>query len=68
MCFFWKDELISLPEVTVALATFVGVWDLLPQLATGCFAAIPDDKGHDLASPTAHDRPNPAFVPSFMDK
>ena len=68
MRFFRKDELISFPEVTVALTTFVGVGDLLPKLATGCFTAIPDDKGHNLTSSTTHNRPNPAFVPSFIDK
>ena len=68
MCFLWKDELISFPEVTVAVANFVGVGDLLPKLATGCFTAIPDDKGHDLTRSAAHGCPNPAFVPSFMDK
>ena len=68
MCFFRKDKLIRFPEITVALATFVGVWDLLPKLAKGCFTAISDDKGHDLTRSAAHDRPNPAFVPSFIDK
>ena len=68
MCFLWKDELISFPEVTVAVANFVGVGDLLPKLATGCFTAIPDDKGHDLTRSAAHGCPNPAFVPSFMEK
>ena len=68
MRFFRKDELVSFPEVTVTLTTFVGVWKLLPKLATGCFTAIPDDKGHDLPRSAAHDCPNPAFVPSFVDK
>ena len=68
MCFCRKDELIRFPEIAVALATFVGAWDLLPKLATGCFTAISNDKGHDLTSSTAHDCPNPAFVPSFVDK
>lgn len=68
MRFFWKDELISFPEVTVALASFVGDWNLLPKLAAGCFIALPDHKGHDLTRSSAHDRPNPAFVPSFIDK
>jgi len=68
MSFSWKDELISFPEVTVAAASFVSRWDLLPKLATGRFTAIPEDKGHDLTRSAAHDRPDPAFVPLFIDK
>lgn len=68
MGLFWKDELIGFPEIAIALATFVGLWNLLPQLATGCLATISDDKRYNLASAAAHDRPQPAFVPSFIDK
>ena len=68
MSFLRKDEWISFPEIAVTLTTFVGWWDLLPKLATSCFTAIPNDKGHDLASSATHDRPNPAFVPSFINK
>ena len=68
MGFLRKDELIRFPKITVALTTFVSVWDLIPQLTTGCFTAIPDDKGHDLTRPTAHNRPNPTFVPLLIDK
>ena len=68
MRFFWKDKLICFPEITVTLATFIGDWDLLPKFATGCFTAIPDDKSYDLTRSAAHDRPNPAFVPSFIHK
>ena len=65
---FRKDKLIGFPEIAVTLAPLVGLWNLLPKLATSCLATITDDKGHDLASATAHDRPQPAFVPSFVDK
>jgi hypothetical protein len=68
VCLLWKDELIGLPEIAVALASPIGLRNLFPKFTTGCFAAIPDDKGHDLACPTTHDRPNPAFVPPFVDK
>ena len=68
MRFFRKYELIRFPEVAVALTAFVSDWDLLPKLATGRFTAIPNDKGHDLTSSAAHNRPNPAFVPLFVDK
>ena len=63
-----KDKLIGFPEIAVTLATFVGWWDLFPQFATGCFTPISDHESHDLASSTAHGRPQPAFIPSFLDK
>jgi len=63
-----KNELIGFPEITATSTTFVGWWNLFPKLATGRFTSISDDKGYDLASAATHDRPNPAFVPSFVDK
>ena len=68
VCLFRKDELIRFPEIAVALASSICLWNLFPKFTAGCLAAITDDKGHDLASPTAHDRPKPALVPSFVDK
>ena len=66
--FFRKDELIGLPEIAVTVATCVGWRDLLPQFATGRLTPISDDKRQNLESATAHDCPQPAFVPFFMDK
>ena len=68
MRLFRKDELISFPEIAVALANPIGWWNLFPKFTASCFATISDDKRHDLACPTTHDCPNPAFVPSFVDK
>jgi len=68
MSFFRKDKLIGFPEIAVTLAIFVGRGDLHPQLATSRLAPISDHKRHDLASSAAHDRPQPAFVPFFVDK
>ena len=68
MGFSRKDKLVGFPEITVTLAALVGWWDLLPQRATSCLTSISDDKRHDLASATAHDGPQPAFVPFFLDK
>lgn len=68
MRLFGKDELIGFPETAVALAGSVGLWNSVPQFAASCLAPIPDDKGHDLTSAAAHDRPQPAFVPFFIDK
>ena len=68
MCLGRKNELISCPEITVTLATSVSRWDLLPQFATARFTSISKHKRHDLASTTAHDCPQPTFVPSFLDK
>lgn len=61
VCLFRKDELISFPEITVTLASLIRFWNLFPKFAAGCLASITDDKGYDLASPAAHDRPNPAW-------
>ena len=68
MCFCRKNKLISFPKVTVASTTFVCWRNLFPKLATGRLTSISDDKGYDLASAATHDRPNPAFVPFFLDK
>ena len=63
-----KNELISFPEITVTLASFIRFWNLFPKFAAGRLTSITNYKGYELASPTAHDRPKPAFVPSFVDK
>ena len=68
MCFDRKDELIRFPKIAVTSATFVRWWNLFPKLATGRLTSISDDKGYNLASAATHDRPNPAFVPFFLDK
>lgn len=68
VCLFRKDELISFPEIAVTWTSLIRLWNLFPKFAAGCLAAITDNKGYDWASPAAHDRPNPAFVPSFVDK
>jgi len=68
MCLDRKDELIGFPEIAVTSTTFVSWWDLFPKFATGRLTSISDDKGYDLASAATHDRPNPAFVPFFLDK
>jgi len=65
----WReDELISFPEIAVTLAGSVGLWNLLPEFAASGLAPIAQDESHDLASAAAHDCPQPAFVPSFIDK
>lgn len=68
MCLDRKDELIGFPEIAVTPTTFVCWWNLFPKFATGHFTPISDDKGYDLASAATYDRPNPAFVPFFVDK
>ena len=68
VCLFRKDELIGFPEIAVTVTSLIGLWNLFPKFATGCLTSITDDKGYDLASATAQNRPNPAFVPSFIDK
>ena len=68
MCLDGKDELISFPEIAVTSATLVSWRNLFPKLATGRLTSISDDKGYDLARTATHHRPNPAFVPFFVDK
>jgi hypothetical protein len=60
----WKDELIGFPEIAVTPTTFVSWWNLFPKLTTGRLTSISDEKGYAAT----HDRPNPAFVPFFLDK
>ena len=68
MCLYWKDELIRFPEIAVALASPIGLWNLLPKFAAGRLTTITDDKGYDLTCSTTHHRPNPTFVPPFVNK
>ncbi len=68
VCLIRKDELIGFPEIAVTVAGLVFWWNLLPQPTTGGLASIPDDQRHNLARATAHDCPQPAFVPSFINK
>jgi hypothetical protein len=68
MCVNRKDEWIGFPEIAVTSAIFVRWWNFFPKLATSRFTSISDDKGYDLASAATDDRPNPAFVPFFMNK
>jgi len=68
MCFCWKYKLISFPEIAVAMADPIGLWNLLPKFVAGVLTPITNDKGYDLARPTTHHRPNPALIPFFVDK
>jgi hypothetical protein len=66
---FWREnQLISYRKIAVTLAALVIDRDLFPKFAASSFTAITDDIGDDLASPAAHYRPKPAFVPSFENK
>ena len=68
MCLYRKDELIGFPKIAITSATFIRLRNLLPKFTAGCLIPISDDKCYDLPSSTAHDRPNPALVPFFVDK
>ena len=68
MCLYRKDELIGFPEIAITSATFIRLRNLFPKFTAGCLTPITDDKRHNLACPTAHDRPNPVLVPFFVDK
>ena len=63
-----KDPLIGVPKIAETLARLVGIWNLCPQLAASCFAAVTDDKGNNLARAAAECSPQPAFIGSFQDK
>jgi len=65
---FRKDELIGFPKIAVTLARPIGLRNLFPKFTAGCLTTITDNKSHNLTSSTTHDCPNPAFVPSFVDK
>ena len=66
--FLPERRVARLPRNRYTSATFVSWWNLFPELATGRFTPVSDDKCYDLASATTHDSPNPAFVPFFVDK
>jgi hypothetical protein len=68
MCLDRENELVGFPKIAVTSATLISWRDLFPKLATGRLTSISDYKGYDLASTSAHDRPNPTFVPFFLDK
>lgn len=68
VCLCRKNQLIGFPKVAITLAAFVGLRNLFPKFAAGGLTPIPNDKRHKLACATAHDRPNPTFVPLFVDK
>ena len=60
--------MISVPQITETLATFIIGRNLLPEKLTSLVAAITDGISNDLASATAHHCPNPAFLPVFQHK
>lgn len=68
VCIWWKDELISLPEITETLTTFITDRDALPEKLTSLVAAITDGISNDLACATTHRGPNPTFLPVFQHK
>jgi len=68
VCIGWENELISVPQITETLATFIIGRNLLPEKLTSLVAAITDGISNDLASATAHHCPNPAFLPVFQHK
>ncbi len=68
MCVCWEDNLVSLPQITEALTTFITCWDALPEQLTGLLTAITDGIGDDLACTMAHSSPKPTFLPVFLHK
>ena len=68
VCIGWKNELISVPQITETLATFIIGRDPLPEQLTSLVAAITDGISNNLAGATAHGCPNPAFLPVVQHK
>ena len=68
VCIGWENELISVPQITETLATFIIGRNLLPEKLTSLVAAITDGISNNLAGATAHRCPNPAFLPVFQHK
>ena len=62
------NQIVSFPEVTVAVTAAIGSRDSLPQLFATSFASIPDNVGYYLPCETAKRNPNPSFVGAFEDK
>jgi hypothetical protein len=68
MRLFGKNESIRFPEITITATSSIRSWNAFPEFAASGLTAITDDKSHNLARAPAHDRPQPAFVPSLEDK
>jgi hypothetical protein len=68
VCIGWEDQLISVPQITETLTTFIIGWDPLPEQPASPLAAITDGISKDLAGATTHGCPNPAFLPVLQNK
>ena len=68
MRFFRKHQGIRTPEIAETVTPFISIGNAFPQLATGLFAPIANDKGNDLASPPTQSGPEPLFVRTPINK
>ena len=68
VCIGWKDELISIPQITETLTTFITCRNPFPEKLASFLTAVSDSIGNDLAGATTHGCPNPAFLPVFQHK
>lgn len=59
---------LSLPDVGKAVRVLVICWNGLLQLVAGVFAAISNDKRHNLPCASAQGQPNPALILAPFDK
>ena len=63
-----EDELISIPQITETLTTFITGRDPLPQKLASLLASITNGISNNLAGATAHGYPYPTFLPVFPHK
>jgi len=68
VCVGWEDQLISVPQITETLTTFITGRDPFPEKLASLLAAITDGISNDLACATAQGCPNPTFLPVFQYK
>ena len=68
MGFDRKDGGIRLPEIADTETSSIRPRNPMPEAATGPFAVVADDEGHDLTRPTAQDGPQPPLPGACADK
>ncbi len=68
MALLRDDRPISLPEIAVAIPTFIAFGNPLPQPPTSSLAALTDNVGDHLTSVAPQGDPYPAFVGFLADK
>ena len=66
MCLLGKNFLVGLPKIAESLASFVFLWNLVPQASASLLTAVADYKGNNLTGATTKGCPKPPFLVLFQ--